>query len=184
MKQSALLKELKSKTNNCIQEVKLFQLGSDYDLRKSTNLNSWNTLQCIEHLNRYGKFYLPEFQKRIRLAKQMNSDIIFNSTFWGRKFCNMMLPKDNKIKKMKTFKSKNPINNKLKNNTLIAFIKQQEEMIKALEEAENLDLNTNKCALTIPLVKMNLGDTFRFVIYHNVRHIEQAKRAFQLEIVQ
>lgn len=87
-----------------------------------------------------------------------------------------MLPKDS-LNKMKTFKSMNPIHSNLDKKVLNEFIIQQKQMINLLNEAENVDLNKIKTSISISsLIKLRLGDTFRFVIYNNLRHIEQAKK--------
>jgi len=60
---------------------------------------------------------------------------------------------------------------------LTEFIAQQKQMIQLLNDAENVNLNKVKTSISISkFIKLKLGDTFRFVIYHNLRHIEQAKR--------
>jgi len=47
-----------------------------------------------------------------------------------------------------------------------------------LREAKTKNLNTIKIPTTLSKwIRMNLGDTFRFLIAHNERHIRQAKRA-------
>jgi hypothetical protein len=90
-----------------------------------------------------------------------------------------MLPKSN-MKTMNTFTSKNPINSKLEKETvLLGFINQQEEMLALLDTAKNKDLTKIKTSITLPLLKFRLGDTFRFVIYHNQRHIVQAQKVLK-----
>jgi hypothetical protein len=43
--------------------------------------------------------------------------------------------------------------------------------------AKRANLNTIKIPISIvPFIKLKLGDTFQFIITHNERHIEQAKR--------
>jgi hypothetical protein len=43
-----------------------------------------------------------------------------------------------------------------------------------------VNLNTVKVKTTLPLLRFNLGDTFRFVIEHNARHFEQLERAVSM----
>ena len=53
--------------------------------------------------------------------------------------------------------------------------KQQERMISLLRMARVADLTRTKTAISLTkLLKLRLGDTFRFVIYHVERHILQA----------
>jgi hypothetical protein len=92
-----------------------------------------------------------------------------------------MLPKEH-MKKMKTFKRKNPINSNLDKETVIKkFIYQQEQMLNLLALSKNKNLNKIKTSITLPLLKFKLGDTFRFVIYHNERHIVQAQNILKTQ---
>jgi hypothetical protein len=52
-------------------------------------------------------------------------------------------------------------------------------MLKLLETASTKNLTKIKTAITLPLLKFRLGDTFRFVIYHNERHIVQAQKVLK-----
>lgn len=71
----------------------------------------------------------------------------------------------------------NPIKSNLDKSVLSEFISQQKQMSNLLNDAENIDLNKVKTSISISnFIKLKLGDTFRFVILHNLRHVEQAKR--------
>lgn len=136
--------------------------------------NSWSVLECIEHLNLYGNFYLPEINNRI-MESVTTAQPFFKSGWLGNYFANSMLPKD-KLNKMKTFRSMNPIHSKLTQQTLDNFIVQQIQLLELLNQAKKVDLNKVKTSISItPLIKLRLGDTLRIVIYHNKRHIVQAK---------
>ena len=56
------------------------------------------------------------------------------------------------------------------------LLKLQEELLSYLETAKNKNLDKIKTKTTLPILKFKLGDTFRFIIHHNERHIVQAKR--------
>ena len=143
-------------------------------LQSRLSESSWSVLECLEHLNLYGDFYLPELEKRMHQSKTKHQKQ-FKSGFLGNKFANDMLPKP-QMKTMNTFKSKNPIHSNLdKENTINRFIHQQEKMKVLLEKAKSKNIQKIKTKTTIPLLKLRLGDTFRFVIYHNERHIQQAE---------
>ena len=96
--------------------------------------------------------------------------------FLGKKFTTGMLPSEN-MPTMNTFKDKNPAKNDVKNGDINKFIEDQKNFLTLLNKARNTDLNKNNCKLTIPIVKMRLGDTLKFYTYHNVRHIAQAQKA-------
>mgnify|MGYP001059684512 FL=1 len=87
-----------------------------------------------------------------------------------------MLPGE-AMKPMKTFVSMDPAGNSLDKQVLHAFIRQQDRLLELLAQAATVNLKNTKTAISITrLIRLRLGDTFRFVIYHNHRHIVQAQR--------
>ena len=142
---------------------------------------SWSALECIEHLNRYGDFYLPEITNKIKTSKHKSSEI-FNSNWLGKYF-SKSVSYTKKLKKMKTFKSMNPLNSKLNSKTLEKFINQQHKIIELLDKSKHVNLDKTKNAISISkLIKLRLGDTFRVLIYHNERHIKQAEKTLKKSI--
>ena len=177
----ALLVDLANRTKQLIQEVETFKDRPAAVLNYKQTAESWSVLECLEHLNLYGRFYLPEIAKRINESKQ-KSEPVFNSGWLGNYFANSMLPKA-KLNKMKTFKNMNPLNSKLDKKVIEEFINQQTEILRLLEEARKISLNKTKTSITLSkLIKLRLGDTFRFVIYHNQRHMAQAQRIENVEV--
>ncbi|WP_299104021.1 DinB family protein [uncultured Tenacibaculum sp.] len=173
-----LLQDLKELVESHINYVEQLQQLAEADLQKKQASTSWSAIECLEHLNLYAKFYNKEIRKRINESRYPKS-AIFKSGFLGNKFALDMLPKEG-MKTMKTFKSKNPIYSNLVSKEVLAqFLILQKELKELLEMAREVDLTKTKTAITLPLLKFRLGDTFRFVIYHNERHIEQAKRALK-----
>lgn len=170
-----LLDDLKVITEQNIQFTENLLNEADEKLNFRLSEKSWSVLECLEHLIRYGNFYIPEISKRIEISDTKSKDI-FNSGVLGDYFANSMLPKE-KLNTMKTFKSMDPLHSKLDKSVLNEFIAQQKQMIHLLNDAENIDLNKVRTSISITkLIQLKLGDTFRFVIYHNLRHVEQAKR--------
>lgn len=139
---------------------------------------SWSALECIEHINRYGDFYIPEITNRINASIHKSSEI-FKSNWLGKYFSKMVSYNEN-LNKMKTFKSMNPLNSKLNTQTLEKFINQQHQIIELLDNSKFVNLDKTKTAISISkLIKLKLGDTFRVLIYHNERHIKQAEKALK-----
>lgn len=179
MKQQHLLEELKAKVNECLNLARSFKQLSLEELSYSPTKGSWNILQCLEHCNRYWAFYSKEFNRHLNESKNRENKKEFDPGFWGATFTKMMLPVEGQVKKMKTFKSKNPSPLEATIGSIEGYIKQQEELLDILEKAKAINLNQNKCKLTIPLVKMNYGSTLQFIIFHNVRHLQQAQKLVQ-----
>lgn len=151
--------------------------ASDELLNKRSDDTSWSALECIEHLNLYGHFYIPEFRKRISNSKY-KADKLFNSGLVGNYSAESMIPDDN-MKKMSTFKDKNPLGSTLNKDCISEFLDQQKQMLELLHKSREVSLNKTKTATTLPLIKFKLGDTFRFVIHHSERHMLQAKKAME-----
>ena len=169
-----LLQELTERIQSQIQFAKSIENKSDEELNWRATKNSWSVLECLEHLNRYGEFYIDEIKKRMEKSKAPKSDV-FVSGRLGNKFAVDMLPKEG-MKTMKTFKSKNPIHSKLdREKVTVTFLKQLHRFLRLLEMSEEKNLTKIKTSTTLPLLKLRLGDTFRFVINHSERHVQQAK---------
>ncbi|HEY6144619.1 MAG TPA: DinB family protein [Flavobacterium sp.] len=171
-KSETLISELIETTRQNINFAETLKTKSSSHLNWKENPENWSILECLEHLNLYGDFYLPEIKKAISNAKS-KSEPIFKSGFIGNYFAESMLPKA-KLNKMKTFKDKNPLNSQLDSKTIDRFINQQVKLLDLLDKSRSISLNKEKTPITITkLIKLKIGDTFRFVINHNIRHIKQ-----------
>ena len=173
-----LLADLKARTMEVIVRVEALQGLSVKELNYKASSDSWSILECIEHLNRYGDFYLPEIGRCIRDSKKGAEE--FKSGWLGNYFAVSMLPKE-KLNKMKTFKVMNPAGSKLDQSVIEKFLRQQDQMLELLNAAAKVSLTKNKTAISISkLIKLRLGDTLRVVIYHNQRHVVQAEKVLKL----
>lgn len=179
MNSSTLLNELREITQTNIQEVnQLLELDLE-QLNYKSSSESWSILECIEHLNRYGDFYIPEITQRIKHSNHGKSDS-FKTGLLGDYFAKSMLPKE-KLNKMKTFKSMNPNNSQLNAGVLDTFLNQQQQLLMILDQCEQVNLTKTKTSISISkLIKLRLGDTLRVVIYHNWRHVVQAKNVVEM----
>lgn len=172
---SELLDELKNRTTQHLYFAETLSVKSESELNFRVSEDSWSALECLEHLNRYGDFYIPEIKRNISSAGK-TSQSYFRPGILGNYFAKSMLPKE-KLNTMKTLKTMNPIHSELHKNVIDQFIQQQKQMLQLLDEAQHVDLEKTKTSISISkLIRLKLGDTFRFVIYHNERHIEQVKR--------
>jgi hypothetical protein len=80
---------------------------------------------------------------------------------------------------MKSPGDKNPANSSLPVTTLDRFLKQQDRLKSLLLQAKNTDLVRAKVSISIAkYIRLRLGDTFRFLIYHIERHIVQAEKVW------
>lgn len=177
---NVLVDELLVILDNSISTSKKFKELSLDQLNYKKTSESWSILECLEHLNLYGDYYLPEIENQMINNKEKSGVNVFKTGVFGNYFSNMMRGKNGKIKKMKTFKDKNPINSNLSLTTIDRFIKQLELLKSLLNQARELDLKRIKTSISISkLIKLRLGDTFRFLIFHIERHVRQAENVLK-----
>ncbi|MDT0645790.1 DinB family protein [Zunongwangia sp. F260] len=173
-----LIADLSERTRDNLQKAEQLMMLPLEKLNHKENIGSWSALECLKHLNLYGDFYLPEIEKRINRSSHAAEDK-FKSGRIGNYFAQMMLPGEN-MKKIKTFKNKNPAGSKLDKRTIEEFIVQQKKLLELLDSARNVSLNKTKTSISISsFLKLKLGDTFRVMIYHNERHVLQAQKSLK-----
>ena len=173
-----LIDELLTLTETSTEKVKKMKQLSDRELNFKETPEKWSVLECLEHLNRYGDFYLPEIEKSILKANANGSAHPFISGVIGNWFANLMKVKNGKIIKMKTPADKNPVGSSLTPITIDRFLKQQEMLRLLLNQARNVDLTRTKVPISLTkLLKLRLGDTLRFFVYHIERHVIQAEQS-------
>ncbi len=177
---SKLLDSLQNQVELQLQEVvKTFQNLDDNTLLEPGAGGGWSIAQCLEHLNRYGRYYLPQIKKGLDSYNGTSCDT-FKSTWFGNYFTKMMDPQTGK-RKLKAFKNYIPSRNINAHAVVAEFIDQQELLLSYIQQARQADLNTIRIPVSIlKFVRMKLGDVFQFVIAHNQRHVLQARRVIEL----
>ncbi|AEW86848.1 hypothetical protein FCOL_10205 [Flavobacterium columnare ATCC 49512] len=170
-----LLSELKKQVQTHIDYVTTLKEENLDFLQYRNSSTSWNILECIEHLNLYGDYYLPEIEKVISKSK-FRLKIYYTSGWLGDYFAKSMLL-GAKTSKMKTFKDKNPLKIPLDKTTIDRFLNQQKQLLDLLKKAESIDLEKEKIKISIArCLSIQLGDSFRFIINHDERHIVQCQK--------
>ena len=172
-----LIDDLLRRVEECTEKAKTFERLDDKQLQHK-NGTRWSILECLEHLNRYGDYYLVEIEKQVIAHRGKKATLVFRSGVVGNYFANLMEVKKGKITKMKSPRDKNPAGSNLTVTTVSRFLKQQEQLVTLLNQSRNIDLTKVKTGISISrLIKLRLGDTLRFFTYHIERHVLQAERA-------
>ena len=183
-----LIENLLDQTEIVLKKAIEWQLipHSTFALRPSSE--SWSANECLQHLNSYGRFYLPAIESVLSRSEKRESSTQFSSGWLGNYFTKLMMPgtdgkPSTKMNSPKDHAPKTIIESRL---VISEFIDQQEKLLALLNTAKKFDLNTVKVGISIaPIIKLKLGDVFRFVIAHQVRHILQSERALaNAEVVQ
>jgi hypothetical protein len=143
--------------------------------------NRWSIVQILEHLNAYGRYYLPLMEREMAFRSK-GVPAWFSSGTFGNYFTKSMKPKTvfevkNKMKAMKSYSFPNSLNVE---TVLKEFREQQTKLHELLEMARDRDLNSIRIPITISkLIKLKLGDVFRFVVAHEQRHMIQARNTLK-----
>jgi uncharacterized damage-inducible protein DinB len=158
------------------------QLPAEF-LTAQPGLDKWSAAQCLEHLNSYGRYYLPAMAKAIATSANTQMTPQFKSGWLGHYFYNLMLTNGNgKVKKkMASPKAHRPPVQLNVAQVLSEFISQQEMLMQLITQSHTIDLNKAMVPVSIaPFIKLKLGDTLLFYIAHIDRHIAQAERALRV----
>ncbi|UHG89159.1 DinB family protein [Spirosoma oryzicola] len=144
----------------------------------------WSVAQCLEHLNTYGSYYLPLLEQAILQGEQSGSGAraFFRSGWLGNYFATSMRPgADGRIRlKAKAVKSHTPNDQPNAQNVRREFLRQQAQLESLLDRAKAVDLEGSRIPISIARwIKLSLGDTFRFLIAHEQRHVLQAQRVLK-----
>ncbi|MFN4254390.1 MAG: DinB family protein [Saprospiraceae bacterium] len=144
----------------------------------------WSAAQCLEHLNFYGKFYLPAIAAAIEQARATGRQTAenFQPGWLGGRFTKMMLPQHDGggglKNKMSAPKNARPAAAPDPVATLAEFIEQREKMLGLLAAAAAVDLNSVRVPISIARwLRLKLGDVLMFMTAHDFRHLLQAERA-------
>lgn len=144
---------------------------------------SWSILECFEHLNIYNRYYNNALKTAILKAKNTKSKPTFKSGWFGKMSIDMMKPSN--TKKQKTMTKFNPVNSQLDKTVIEEFLKHQYSLLLMLEQAKRINISKNAIPVEFfKLIKMKIGDTFTFVIVHQQRHLQQAKRVLETALKQ
>jgi hypothetical protein len=150
-------------------------LNSDRLLKNPPN-GGWSIAQCLEHLNSYGRYYLPAIENGLRQQHANDIETKIKSSWLGRYFTKLMNPKTS-TRKFKAFKAHVPSENLNAHEVVAEFIQQQELFFKYIQDARKKNLNTVHIPISIlKIIRLNINEVFHFLIAHNERHIRQAER--------
>jgi hypothetical protein len=160
-----------------LQEAVATELASMdlQDLNFKTSSDSWSILECLEHLNRYSRYYNPELAKAIE-GNSGHTELQGITYSWlGKKSLEMVRPQN--MKKHKTVKHMNPVNSDLGRATIKEFLQHQAGLLHLLQRAGNANLHKKAVPVEFfRLMKLRIGEALEFVVLHEERHVQQALR--------
>lgn len=173
-----LLEQLETQIEQHLQTVTgKFQNLETKILLQPAPQGGWSIAQCLEHLNSYGRYYLPAIARELgkaALTEPVTGNV--RGTWLGRYFIKTMQPGTN-AKKYKAPKDHQPIAQLVPAKVISDFISQQEQLLVYVRQAKKADLDGIRVPISISKwIKLRLGDIFQFLVVHDERHLQQALR--------
>jgi hypothetical protein len=172
---SAFVSELRTavRTVHATVETELAPLP-EAALNFKARPESWSVLECLEHLNRYARYYLPVFTRALAQPDRPDPAAAIRYSWLGRKSLDIVRPG----KQHKTVKHMNPAGSQLSRAVLTEFLAHQAALLTLLETAATADLNRKAVPVEFfRLLKLRTGEALEFVVRHEQRHLQQAQRA-------
>jgi hypothetical protein len=181
MQSSQLLDQLEADTKQIILTLHYLLQEDPGVLTQQPAAGKWSVAQVAEHLNSYGRYYLPLIQQGLKQSTYP-ANASFKPGWLGDYFVKSMLPKeDGRIpNKMNAPKNHRPSPYVDSFTVLNEFMNQEKLLLELLQQARNSDLNKIRIPISIAkFIKIKLGDTFRFLIAHHQRHFVQVSNTLQ-----
>ncbi|MFD2784259.1 DinB family protein [Hymenobacter rubripertinctus] len=139
---------------------------------------SWSALECLEHLNRYGRHYLPALRQALaRPARPAHRLAPVRFSWLGRKSYELVRPEN--AQPHRTLPRMNPVSSLLSAAAVVAELENQlVELARLIRTAPASDLNRKAVPVEfLRLLKLRNGEALLFVVAHAQRHLAQATRA-------
>ena len=173
-----LLDQLQADVQQIILAAKYLQSVDPAILLQEPAPGKWSVMQVLEHLNSYGRYYLLAIERSLKEDKPAVTT--FTPGWVGDYFTRLMMPgKNGKLAfKMQAPKDHRPSKYLEVFPVLNTFLEQQHYLTELLELAKSKNIGKIRTPISISkLVKLKVGDTFRFLIAHEQRHFAQIEHA-------
>ena len=180
-KSEELIDQLEADVRQIVAAAGHLKQADPVKLSYSVKEGTWSVAQVLEHLNKYARYYLPVIEKSIiHISKDTNA--WFVPGFWGNYFTRAMMPKNvfeikNRMRTPKNYLPEKSVNVEA---VFREFLEHQQKLLQLLEVSRRRNLGTIHIPIPITrLVRLKLGDAFRFLIAHEQRHMIQARNAIK-----
>lgn len=172
-----LLDHLQNDTRQIMVKLNYLRHEDPEILVRQPAPGKWSVAQVIEHLNSYGRYYLPLLQKALDQST-WPANQSFTHGLLGSYFTRSMLPKENNriTNKMQAPKGHRPLVDIDSKTVMDEFEKQELLLLELLNNARQTDIGRLRIPISIaPFIKLKMGDVFGFLIAHHQRHFVQVK---------
>lgn len=175
IRSNELLEQLQADVRELIRKTGYLKVSETRLLITQPSGGRWSVTQVLEHLNSYGRYYLPAIEKSVTQCTRPRVEW-FKPGVLGDYFTRIMRPGVNgKIaNKMQAPKAHRPLPVFDTESVIGAFVDQQFTLLNLLEDAKQKNIGAIRTPISISrFIKIKTGDTFRFLIAHQQRHFIQ-----------
>ncbi|OON70818.1 DinB family protein [Hymenobacter sp. CRA2] len=179
MNANAFVAQLRATTRRLQRTVETELLPlSDAALNHKPSASAWSVLECLEHLNRYSRYYHPVLTRAVARQESVATSAQVRYSWLGRKSLAIVRPDNGR--RHKTVRHMNPAGSQLSRAGLEEFRQHLKELLGLLDAAPHTDLNRKAVPVEFfRLLKLRTGEALEFVVLHAERHVQQAVRASQ-----
>jgi hypothetical protein len=175
---SALLQSLGSDMNGLLHKLDQLEKLDLKTLNTPPAPGKWSILQVLEHLNSYNRYYLPQIENAVRkgLDQGHKASIKFHPGWFGNYFTRIMLPgKTGQVgNRMSAPKEHRPAQQLDAAKVVTEFRAGSLRLVELLQLATTTDIGRLRVPISISrFIRLKLGDTFHFLIAHQLRHFVQ-----------
>jgi len=178
---NTLLELLQNDVREILLQCTALQNTNQALLKQQPQPGKWSVAQVLEHLNIYARYYITAIEDRLHL-NQSGPNENFTPGWLGNYFTNLMKPTEEKNIKSKMKSPANAVPSAQPDAVamLIEFINHQHHLLNLLQIARTANLDYNRIPISLTkLIKLKLGDTFRFFIAHEQRHFLQIENTLK-----
>lgn len=139
----------------------------------------WSMLQCIEHISRATQVYNDNISAKLNNGQLQPAAAAYKGHWKGRMFAKMNAPKPGGEipMKLKTFKSMEPPEQLNSKEVVSRFYTIHETLVSIIDQSRSINIDKAKVATALgPMVKLRMGEAYRFILAHTQRHLVQLAR--------
>jgi len=166
-----------SEVNDLINQTE--EIRNKYSMQKilsSPETGTWSAAQVLAHLNSYNRYYLGAIETSLNNSSKKGQAGYYTPGILGAYFTRLMLPaaETQKVRKMKSPKDHIPPITPDAEAVINEFIKGEKNLLRQLEKSKEVNLMKTRVPISLNrFIKLQLGDTFHFLVAHQQRHFVQ-----------
>lgn len=138
---------------------------------------TWSIAQHLMHMTVTGRVFLGRVAQAVDRAWSdgLTASPPYRHGWFGRLFTRIMEPPPKF--RMKTFGDLKPVEHRPKHVVVSELLALQSDMIRSMYTANGIDLGRARVPMPFTrLLKMSVGQTYRFLLAHNRRHMWHVRR--------